>query len=94
MSNNPPKCVWRGEIMSCGSRRQCLHVDGRETPFFIDSAMGVMAHRSSGDEHGLFGAGMGPIGRNGIRIAAELGSSSNVRALKQRAEQMAMAYAD
>jgi hypothetical protein len=90
-TNKTPLCKWRGEIMACGTRRQRLVVDGNQTPFFIDSAMGVLAHRTQGDEHGLFGSGMGPsnFNRHGLRSAAILGSGRNIAVLKHRAEQMA-----
>lgn len=77
--------------MSCGTRRQRLFLEGAETPYFIDSALGIRAHRSSGEEHGLYGAGMGAEVRAGMRIAAPLGCGSNVKLLKHRAEQMALA---
>lgn len=95
--NKAPKTTWRTTILACGTRRQRLHVNGVETPFFIDSANGISAHKSQGDEHGLYGAGMGPVPsgqKYGLRIAACLGSGGKVQILKHRAEQMAMADAD
>lgn len=88
--NNPPKATWRSTDLACGTLRQVLFVAGTETPFFIDSARGIRAHRTQGDEHGLYGAGMGPEIRPGCRIAAVLGSSRSARILKHRAEQMAL----
>lgn len=93
--NNAPKIKWVSEMLACETRRQRLFVDGRETPFFIDSANGILAHRTTGYEHGLFGAGMGPIAgnRSGLRIAAILGAGPRIAELKHRAEQMALASA-
>jgi hypothetical protein len=88
-TNNAPSLKWLSETLACGTRRQRLILDGAETPFFIDTANGVRAHRVDGFEHGLMGAGMGPEIRPGLRIAAVLRSGSNVRQLKHVAEQMA-----
>jgi hypothetical protein len=74
-------------------RRQRLYVDGVETPYFVDSANGVRAHRTYGDEHGLFGAGLGDLiasARIPYRIAACFGSGPKIALLKHRAEQMAL----
>lgn len=90
-SNRPPKAIWQAAELACGTLRQRLFVSGTETPYFIDSARGIQAHRTQGDEHGLYGAGMGDEIHPGCRIAAVLGSGRNVRLLKQRAEQMAFA---
>jgi hypothetical protein len=93
VSNNGPACQWRSEDFGPG-RRQRLYVDGVKTPFFVDSALGVLAHRTAGDEHGLYGAGMGELvtqAKTPYRIAAILGSGRNIHRLKHRAEQMAMA---
>lgn len=96
MGNNAPKTKWVGHTMSCGTFRQRLYVDGFETPYFIDSARGIRAHKSQGEEHGLYGSGMYECkapGRDGEKryIAAPLGSSQKISSLKHRAEQMALA---
>jgi hypothetical protein len=90
LSNAGPATAWYSTELACGTKRQRLHIDGVETPYFIDSARGVCAHRSRGDEHGLWGAGMGVGARSGLPMAACLGSGSDIRALKHRAEQMAL----
>lgn len=82
--------------MSCGTYRQRLSVDGVETAYFIDSARGILAHKTCGDEHGLFGSGMGALitrAKTPYRIAAILGSHQKIAILKHRAEQMALAEA-
>jgi len=98
-SNNPPKSKWRGIMLACGTRRQRLYVNEIETPFFVDSANGVLAHRTQGSEHGLFGAGMHECKirdrqGNPRYIAAILGAGNKVAVLKHRAEQMALARYD
>jgi hypothetical protein len=98
MTNNAPKLQWHSQMLASGTRRQRLYVDGAETPFFIDSANGIRAHKNQGDEHGLYGAGMHECewrGQNGEKryIAAALGTSVKVEPLKHRAEQMALAHA-
>jgi hypothetical protein len=92
--NTAPKLVWRTIPQACGMRRQRLYANGSETPFFIDSAKGVLAHKSAGSEHGLYGSGMQIGARSGMAIAAELGSGRDVRILKHRAEQMALSMAE
>ena len=93
-SNNAPVCKWFSTTMVCGTVRQRLYVDGQETPYFVDSAA-TIGHRTQGDTHGLFGAGMGAEvrTRNGgsYRIAATLASAPKVSILKNRAEQFALA---
>lgn len=90
-TNSGPVCRWCSEDFGSG-RRQRLYVDGVKTPFFVDSALGVQAHRTAGEEHCLLGSGMGPAGHNnnGLRSAAILGSGRNIHGLKHRAEQMAL----
>lgn len=89
-SNNAPKCKWFRFEMACGTVRQKLYVDGKETPWFVDSAS-VRAHYSYGDKHGLWGAGMSePHWLTKTRSAACFGSGSRLEPLKARAEQMAL----
>jgi hypothetical protein len=77
--------------MACGTKRQRLYVDGVETPYFVDTAA-VAAHRTYGERHGLWGAGMSePHWRTGYRIAACFGCGDKIAPLKHRAEQMALA---
>lgn len=93
-ANQAPKLKWFGQMLACGTRQQRLYINGSETPYFIHSANGVLAHRTEGQEHGLFGSGMGPIPfgqKHGLRIAAVLGAGSEVAVLKHRAEQWALA---
>lgn len=92
-ANLAPKTAWKSAVLACGTLRQRLFVGETETPFFIDSSRGQLAHRTEGNEHGLFGAGMGAEIRPGRRIAAVLDSGRNVRLLKHRAEQMALGQA-
>lgn len=89
-ANGAPQCEWFSATLACGTRRQRLYVDGRETPFFIDSAKGVSAHKSQGEEHGLYGAGMAVGERSGRPMAAHLGCGPKITILKHRAEQMAL----
>lgn len=95
MSNNAPTLKWHSQMLASGTRRQRLYLNGTETPFFIDSANGIRAHRSHGEEHGLYGAGMqecewrGPNGEKRY-IAAALDAGTRIEPLKHRAEQMAM----
>src|SRR4051794_33085608 len=94
--NQGPVCKWHGIMLACGTRRQRLYVNGVETPFFVDSANGIAAHRTQGSEHGLFGAGMHECkirDREGNTryCAALLASGKQVALLKHRAEQMALA---
>lgn len=92
-TNFPPSFKWVAHIMACGIRRQRLHMDGKETPFFIDSARGVRAHRSYGEEHGLWGSGLGSIPPGcKYRIAAPFGCGRKIELLKHRAEQLAVEY--
>lgn len=93
-SNNAPSVKWVGAILACGRRRQRLFVDGRETPYFIDSAT-LIEHRTQGDAHGLYGAGMHESKirdrqGNPRYVAAVLGSGQKVAELKHRAEQYAL----
>jgi hypothetical protein len=89
-SNNAPKTQWFKQVMACGTERQRLYVDGRETPFFIDTAQ-VAAHKTYGERHGLWGAGMSePHWRTQNRIAACLGCGPKITPLKARAERMAL----
>lgn len=90
ISNNAPSVAWRGGLLACGTRRQRLFVNGAETPYFIDSANGVRAHKSAGSEHGLWGSGLGEEIRPGLRIAAMFGAGPDIRSLKHRAEQLAL----
>jgi len=83
-------------MLACGTRRQRLYVNCVGTPFFVDSANGILTHRTQGSEHGLFGAGMHECKNrdregNPRYIAAILQSGSQVAVLKHRAEQMALA---
>lgn len=94
-ANQAPKTEWRGFAMACGTRRQRLWLNGIETPFFIDTANGLLAHRTQGQEHGLFGAGMHECAVRDLEgrqryIAAVLGSGKKIAVLKHRAEQMAL----
>lgn len=83
-NNNAPKVRWwpfdLGPV-----KRQRLYVDGRESPYFVDTAR-VHGHETYGEKHGLFGAGMDPKG-----LAATLGFGPHIAVLKHRAEQMALA---
>lgn len=89
-SNAAPKCKWHRVTMACGTIRQRLYVDGKETPWFVDSAA-VMAHRTQGDKHGLWGAGMSKPSRlSGKRCAECFGSGPKIEPLKAKAEQMAL----
>lgn len=89
-SNNAPIVKWRGLMLACGTRRQRLFMNGQETPYFIDSANGIAANRTQGDEHGLYGAGMSePHWLTKRRIAACFGGGK-IADLKHRAEQYAM----
>lgn len=95
-SNNTPSIKWFGVMLACGTRRQRLYVDGRETPYFVDSANGIRAHKTQGSEHGLYGAGMHECKirdrqGNPRYIAALLGSGQKIAELKHRAEQYALA---
>ena len=89
MSNNAPKTEWRGHVMACGTTRQRLYVDGAETPYFIDTT-DIRAHRTCGEKHGLWGAGLGEMSRAGYRIAGCFGAGPKIAPLKHRAEQMAL----
>ena len=93
-SNNAPKIQWIGQTMACGTHRQRLYVNSQETPYFVDSAA-TIGHRTQGDKHGLFGAGMGNVVRTrdggSYRIAATLASAPKVAVLKHKAEQYALA---
>lgn len=89
MRNNAPKTEWRSHVMACGTSRQRLYVNGSETPFFIDSN-NLLGHRSFGDPHGLYGAGLGDMVSAGYRIAGCFGSGKKTAPLKHRAEQMAL----
>lgn len=93
-SNSAPKTRWISEMLACGTLRQRLFVDEAETPFFIDTAA-TIGHRTEGEPHGLYGAGMGAEVRRhdgtSYRIAAVLGSATRAATLKHRAEQMALA---
>lgn len=93
-SNNAPKCEWRPMVLSSdGCQMQQLYVEGRETPYFVTSAL-LQGHETWGDKHGLHGAGMGAsiIGRDGHEraCARPLMSGSKIGVLKHRAEQMAL----
>lgn len=81
-TNNAPKFRWWKADFG-HTVRQRLYVDGRETPYFIDSAQ-VAHHKTMGERHGLFGSGMSKGG-----CAAILGFGRSVAVLKHRAEQMA-----
>lgn len=88
-SNNAPICKWFRFEMACGTVRQRLYLDGKETPWFVDTAA-VMAHRCQGETHGLWGAGMSAPGRlSGKRHAECFGCGSKIEPLKSKAEQMA-----
>lgn len=89
-TNRPPKAIWFRLPLACGTVRQKLFIDGKETPFFIDTAS-TAAHRTTGEKHGLFGSGMGPLTRAGYRIAGQLAAGGRIAPLKHRAEQMALA---
>lgn len=88
-SNNAPACKWYRIELACGTIRQRLYLDGKETPWFVDSAA-VMAHRCQGDKHGLWGAGLSVPNRYGRRHAECFASGSKIEPLKAKAEQMAL----
>lgn len=90
--NNGPEIKWWSDTLACGTRRQRLFVDGRETPFFIDTAK-YKAHRSYGDTHGLWGAGLGKFveAKTPYRTAGFFGNGKKIQRLKHRAEQLALA---
>lgn len=89
-SNNAPKIQWHRTELSCGTVRRRLYVNGAETPFFVDSNP-LLGHRTMGEPHGLYGAGMSEPGRlSGKRHALVLGCAKTITPLKHRAEQMAM----
>lgn len=79
-----------GAELACGTRRQRLYVNGTETPYFVDTAS-HRAHRTYGEPHGLFGAGLGEMTSAGYRIAGCFGAGKKIAVLKHRAEQMALA---
>ena len=87
-SNRAPQCNWHSTMLACGTRRQRLYVNGLETPYFVDTAA-VHAHKTMGEKHGLFGAGMSEPNAFGQRHAAILGCGKSVALLKHRAEQFA-----
>jgi hypothetical protein len=83
-SNNAPSLKWVKLPHFGVLRRQRLFLNGRETPYFVDTAL-TIAHYTQGDRHGLFGSGMSERG-----CAVTLGSASKVSVLKHRAEQYAL----
>lgn len=83
-TNSAPKCKWWKTDFG-HTVRQRLYVDGRETPYFVDSSH-VTGHKTEGQPHGLFGSGMSKGG-----FAATLASGRSIAVLKHRAEQMATA---
>lgn len=89
MSNRPPKPRWERNQISDGLERYELWLDGERTPYFIDNALHI-GHRTYGERFGLWGGGMGPVGKAGYRIAAALSSGARMAPLKHLAEQMAM----
>lgn len=87
-NNNAPTCKWHRFELSCGTVRQRLYLDGRETPWFVDTAA-VLAHKCQGEKHGLWGAGLSKPNRLGKRHAECFGCGPRIEPLKAKAEQMA-----
>lgn len=58
--NRAPVCAWFREDWGAHERHR-LHVDGRETPYFVDVARSA-AHRTNGHRVALFGSGMHDTG--------------------------------
>lgn len=83
--NGPPDCAWHKTEMPCGTVRQRLRLVGEDTPYFIDTN-DRLGHRSQGQKHGLYGAGMHKGG-----CALLLACGTRIAELKHHAEQMALA---
>lgn len=82
-SNNAPTVRWFKTDFGAIERHR-LHVDGRETPYFVDKAL-MRCHYTYGEKYGLYGAGMSERG-----TAIILGFANKITVLKHRAEQFAL----
>jgi hypothetical protein len=82
-ANNAPVTIWRAYVIGA-MKRQRLYVNGRETPYFVDTALAAYA-RTYGEKHALFGSGMSAAG-----TAACLGFGRLLAPLKHKAEQLAL----
>ena len=92
-SNNAPQVKWFRTVMACGTERHRLHIDTRETPYFVDVAHSVQ-HRHQGSKIGIYASGFGAEVRrrdgSSYRIAAFVGGFDKITSAKLRAEQIAM----
>lgn len=85
-TNAAPKTKWFRFEFGPVSRIR-LYVNGNKTRYFIDTAK-VPYARCYGEKHGLYGAGMSPMGNAGV-----LGYGPRIAVLKHRAEQLALGSA-